>query len=517
MNQPLQLKIGNIFTTISDRGELPPLSATTIEEIKRELSFRPQGYMFSPAFQRIIKDKDGNPIKRAWSGWKPQFWSSRRNGTFFPTGLLSLAQTYFHEHSIPYEIYDYREKPDPNFDVVKSDEFEYRDYQLRVIHAACNKTRGIIQAATGSGKTVMSAGIIEQLQVAPFMFFVTSIDLLEQAKESFERALEFRGSSLKVGQIGGGEIDIQDVNVCTIQTAVRAFGKQWNKDTKFDTEDTDDKTPIGQYRDDIQEVIREAKGAICDEVQHWRADTCQLVARELKSAYYTYGTSATPYRDEGDDMMIQACFGKKLAIITATELIEHPQKWLVRPNIKMVHIKGKRTRFKQWKSIYKDRVVENDYYNGCIANIANAYIGNERLVLVLVQQIDHGKELAHMIKGAQFLSGKSTKLKRRKSLRQLRKKQISCIVSTTIFDEGIDVRPLDTVILAGQGKSQVRAMQRVGRICRPFTHSNGMVKTAATAIDPVIHDRYLFDHAVTREKMYHTEPAYRIEHIEELS
>jgi superfamily II DNA or RNA helicase len=517
MNQPLNLKIGNIFTTVSDPKEPAPLLAPQLKELERELSFRPQGYMFSPAFQRWIKDAEGNPIKRAWSGWKPQFWSSNRNGTFFPTGLLSLAQAYFSKHNIPVQIFDYREKPEPNFDVTASGEYTYRDYQLRVIHSACNKSRGIIQAATGSGKTIMAAGIIEQLRVAPFIFFVTSIDLLEQAKESFEAALRFHGSRLKVGQMGGGVVDIQDVNVCTIQTAVRALGKSWDKQTKFDGEDSDDKTPIGQYRADIREVIREARGAICDEVQHWRADTCQLVARELKSAYYTYGTSATPYRDEGDDMMIQACFGKKIAVITATELIEHPDKWLVRPNIKMVHIKGKRTKFKQWQSIYKDKVVENDYYNGCIANIANAYIGNDRLVLVLVQQIDHGKELAHMIKGAQFLSGKSTKIKRSKSLKQLRGRQISCIVSTTIFDEGIDVRPLDTVILAGQGKSQVRAMQRIGRISRPFTYPDGTVKSTATAIDPVIHDKYLLDHANTREKMYRTEPAYRIEHIEDLS
>ncbi len=510
MNQ-LSLKIGNIFTTIN--GEFPN---HRIKELERKLSFRPSGYMFSPAFQRKIKDDDGNLIRRAWDGWKRQFWSSKRNGNYFPTGLLSLAQSYFSENNIPYQILDYRQKPEPNFDVSSSGEFEYRDYQLRVIHSACNKTRGIIQAATGSGKTVMSAGIIEQLQVAPFMYFVTSIDLLEQTKDSFEQALRFHGSRLKVGQIGGGIIDIQDVNVCTIQTAVRALGKKWNKETKFDADDADDKTPIEEYKEDIKEVIREAKGAICDEVQHWRADTCQLVARELKSAFYTYGMSATPYRDEGDDMIIQACFGKKIAVITATELIDHPKKWLVRPNIKMVHIKGKRTKFKQWQSVYKDRVVENDYYNGCIANIANAYIGNDRLVLVLVQQIDHGRNLAHMIKGAEFLSGKSSKKKRSTSLKNLRNKYISCIVSTTIFDEGIDVRPLDTVILAGQGKSQVRAMQRIGRISRPYTHSDGTVKSTATAIDPVIHDRFLLDHANTREKMYHTEPAYRIEHIEEL-
>lgn len=508
----LNLRIANIFTAIE--GELP---AARLKELERELSFRPQGFMFSTAYNRLIKNKDGEIIGRAWNGWKPQFWSSKRNGTYFPTGLIGMVVDYFKKNSIPYVLSDLRFRPETNFLIEPSGAIEYRDYQTRVIHTACNKSRGIIQAATGSGKTVMSAGIIEQLKVAPFMFFVTSIDLLEQAKDSFESFLRFHGSPLKVGQIGGGTIDIQDVNVCTIQTVVRALDKKWDKKYKFDSDDTDDKTPIAQYKDDIKEVIRESKGAICDEVQHWRADTCQLVARELKSAFYTYGMSATPYRDEGDDLMIQACFGRKIEVITATELIEHPEQYLVRPYIKMVHIKGKRSKFKQYQSLYKDRVVENNYYNGCIANIANAYINNGRLVLVLVQQIDHGKELAHMIKGAEFLSGKSSKKKRSKGLKNLRNHYIRCIVSTTIFDEGIDVRPLDTVILAGQGKSSVRAMQRVGRICRPYTYADGHKKTRGTVIDPVIEDRFLFDHSLEREKMYHTEPAYNIEHIEEFS
>lgn len=508
----LNLRIGNIFTAIE--GELP---SARIKELERELSFRPQGYLFSSAYNRWILNSKGERIKRAWNGWKPQFWSSERNGTYFPTGLISLVVAWMKGKGILYTLTDLRERPDQNFDLEPSGIIEYRDYQARVIHTACNKSRGIIQAATGSGKTVMSAGIIEQLKVAPFMFFVTSIDLLEQAKSSFEQFLRFRGSPLKVGQIGGGVIDIQDVNVCTIQTVVRALDKKWDKKYKFDTEDSDDKTPIEQYKGDIREVIREARGSICDEVQHWRADTCQLVARELKSAFYTYGMSATPYRDEGDDLMIQAAFGKKIEVITATELINHPSQYLVRPHIKMVHIKGNRSKFKQYQSLYKDRVVENDYYNGCIANIANAYIDNKRLVLVLVQQIEHGKELAHMIKGAQFLSGKSSKNKRSSGLKNLRNHYISCIVSTTIFDEGIDVRPLDTVILAGQGKSSVRAMQRIGRICRPYTYSDGSKKIRATAIDPVIHDKFLMDHSAEREKMYHTEPAYNVEHIEEFS
>jgi len=217
--------------------------------------------------------------------------------------------------------------------------------------------------------------------------------------------------------------------------------------------------------------------------------------------------SATPYRDEGDDMMIQACFGKKIAEVTASQLIR--DDWLIKPSIKMVHIKKQKSVYKQWQSIYQDQITENEYYNGVVSNIANSYVKHGRMVLVLVRQIKHGKLLESMIPDSLFLSGKSSKKDRIEGIRSLRRKEISCIVSSTIFDEGIDIKPLDTVILAGQGRSKTRAMQRIGRILRPFEG-----KTTATAIDFYVHQKYLKDHAKSREKMYKTEPEYDVEDID---
>lgn len=501
----ITLRISNVFTDIL--GDLPN---ARYRDLERKLSFRPEGYAFSPAFNRLIKDDEGKTIRRAWDGWHRQCWKNKTR-TYFPTGLISIAVQYFEDKRIPYQFFDLRDKPEPNFNLSHNEKIVFRDYQQEIISTACNKSRGIIRLPTGGGKTVVGAGIIEQLQVSPFIFFVTSIDLLTQARESFENILRQNGSSLKVGQIGAGVIDIADVNVMTVQTAVRALGKSW-KECKFDSEDTDDNTNIESRRADIRELIHSAKGAISDEVQHWRADTCQLVARELKSAYYTYGMSATPYRDNGDDMLIQSCFGKIIYDISASELIKGD--WLVPPSIKMLHIKQAQSRFIQWQSVYKDKVVENEAYNNLVASIANKFSKAGRLVLTLVQQIQHGKDLASMIDGAVFLSGDSPKAKRQEGINRLRNREISCIVSSTIFDEGIDVRPLDTLLLAGQGKSRVRAMQRVGRVMRPFTNESGVKKTKATVVDFWLYQKHLKDHAAARKGMYKTEPLFEIEDLE---
>jgi len=511
------LQINNVHTDIL--GTLPDVHWKGLEN---KLKFRPQGYQFSPQFNRkyyrcqqckSLSIRHSCPTcgvlssfsHRQWDGWKKQFWKGKKR-TYFPSGLLSIVVEFLQGKNIPFTRQDIRVKPDRNANFEDSGIFERRQYQSEIITKAAKQTRGIIMAATGAGKTVVASGIIKELKVLPVVFFVTSIDLLTQAKESFEKALLLDGVPLKVGQIGGGIVDIKSVNVMTVQTAVRALGKSWN-DYRFDSDDKNDETPIGKHREEIKGLLHECKLSFCDEVQHWRAKTCRDVASELHQAYYTFGMSATPYRDEGDDMLIQACFGKAFAKISASELIK--QGWLMRPNIKMIHVRTKKSVYKTWMKLYKDQVVENKYYNESVAKIATAYINRGRLVLVLVQQINHGKALARMIPGAVFLAGASTKKKREAGIKNLRNKYISCIVSTNIFDEGIDIKPLDTVLLAGQGKSKTRAMQRIGRIIRPFEN-----KETATAIDFYVHQKFLSDHAKERYKMYITEPEYAVEEIE---
>ena len=497
----LLLKVGNIFTDIE--GDIPP---DQYRKLQRDMSFRPQNYAFSTMYNRWILDDQCKRVRRMWDGWRRQIWKTK-NRIYFPTGLISIAKDFLDEKKIPYSCINCRVRPVPNLNLSINPEITIRDYQDLIAANSAAKQRGIIQVATGGGKTIIAGALIQRLGVSPFIFFVTSIDLLIQAKESLEHTLRLDGKPFTVGQIGGGVIDIREINVMTVQTAVRAAGQKWDSKYKFDSEDSDDATPIEKRRADICNLLKTASGTLCDEVQHWRAETCQLVARFAESAYYTYGCSATPYRDEGDDLMIQACFGKKIAEIGASQMIR--EGWLIKPSIKIVHVRGEKSLYRQWQQLYKDQVTENRDYNQMVASIANSYIKAGRLVLVLVQQIKHGKILAGLTPGSIFLSGASSKKKREENVKKLRNREISCIVSTNIFDEGIDVRPLDTVLLAGQGKSRVRAMQRVGRILRPFPG-----KEVATAIDFRIHQKFLFEHSIQREKMYRTEEEYDIEEID---
>jgi superfamily II DNA or RNA helicase len=91
----------------------------------------------------------------------------------------------------------------------------------------------------------------------------------------------------------------------------------------------------------------------------------------------------------------------------------------------------------------------------------------------------------------------------------MKKGKHRCIIASSIFDEGVDVRPLSALILAGSGKSQTRALQRIGRVIRSYEG-----KKDAIIIDFFDDIKYMRKHSQARRKMYKTEPKFEISDIE---
>jgi superfamily II DNA or RNA helicase len=393
---------------------------------------------------------------------------------------------------------------------VKGKPFAPYPYQLEIINNAVSQQRGIIKVATGGGKTVLASGIIANIGVTPSIFYVTSCDLLKQAVDEFTQYIRLNGMPITVGAIGGGYKTIGDLTVMTVQTAVRACGGKW---VKYDDEDENDNTDISDIREKLLELIQTAKLIQFDECQHVKAESCQIIADNSLSARWRYGLSATPYRDAGDDILIEACFGKQICDVNASQLIQ--QGFLVKPNIafiKMDNMKGER--LGAYPSVYKAAIVENTYRNTVIAKLAQNLTDQNRCTLVLVQQIAHGEALQEMIPNSVFLHGSCSKKVREKHLELMRTGHAPVTIASTIFDEGIDVKPLNALILAGGGKSSTRALQRIGRVIRQYTYPDGTKKMDAYVYDFYDHQKYLSQHAHARRKIYKTESEFSIEDFE---
>ena len=481
------------------------IESVLYKKFKKALGYRPEGAFFQ------MKKSGGD--KWGWDGVISTVCYSRhyckcpvkKDGTHFPSGLYGKAKNFFIEHSVPCQMIDTRIPVSRSLDLTMSPDFEIRPYQQEITEKSVIAQRGIIRCPTGSGKTSISAAIIAKLGVSPFIFYVPSIDLLTQARNEISKFVLQNGKHLKVGTIGDGVCDVQDINVMTVQTAVRSLGEKY---VKFDDEDVIEKNEVLEgKRAEIKDLIMSAKGYISDECQVWAAESCQIISDYSLSAFYRWGQSGTPFRDKGDDILIDACFGKVVADVTSSFLIK--QGYLVRPHIYFVNIKHPKYNVSSYQKIYEQGIANNPYRNNCIASIAKKFASQGHTVLVLCQHISHGKILHSLMENSIFLHGVHSGAQREKHLNKMRAQDAPITVATVIFDQGIDCKPLDTLILAGGGKSKVRALQRVGRTLRPYPG-----KTHSIVVDFNDQCKYLSVHSKKRRKIYSTEPEFEIEDIE---
>jgi superfamily II DNA or RNA helicase len=208
----------------------------------------------------------------------------------------------------------------------------------------------------------------------------------------------------------------------------------------------------------------DAVGIYADEVHHFSAKTCKNIMMKSPNAYYRFGGSATPQRTDNSYLTIEGLFGRKISVVTASDLIR--KKFLVKPTIRFLDLKQKPFLVNSWAEDRKQHIVENQKRNDYIVQLARILMGQNIKTMILVQLISHGKALKKMIPGSIFLHGSSPKKERRTVLSDFAKGKVPLLIGSVIADEGLDLPCLAGLILAGGGKAATRAKQRVGRAIR---------------------------------------------------
>ena len=476
-NVAVRIEIGNVQCSIGGRN-LP------LDALDEATSFRVPGAEFAPNY------KSGD-----WDGRRHLL---RRGAEIsFPSGLLSRVRGVIAGASIEYAEVDSRTPPPPELPL-RFDGPELRDYQAEAVLAAKAAGRGILQMATGAGKTMVAARIIADLSCRA-MFFVHTRDLLQQAHGVFEETL-----GCEVGRIGDGRADIRPVTVAMIQTSARALGIALG-DEGEDALPDDAPLPVQRYAE-IAAAITSAPLVFFDECHHVPAETFYRVSMGLSGAYYRFGLSATPYRSDNMDLLLEAALGDKLYQVNSSALIE--RGYLVPPHIRFVAVPvpEEGAGGMSYADIYLRFVVEHERRNAIVAEEAHAAVRDGKSVLVLVQQIRHGEQLAALLPEAILLTGQVDSEKRKSVLDGLRERRVGIVIATTLADEGLDIPSLDVLILAGGGKSETRALQRVGRALRQTE-----TKREATVVDFADPVKYLCEHSRRRLAIYRTEPRFEIE------
>lgn len=489
----IDIEINNIEGKV-----LTHLSKDQLSVISDKCSFKVEGSDFKAA---MFKAKTRG--KCNWDGTKRLFNAQTRK---FPVGLLHRVSEIFRQSYFDVNIIDKRVHL-PAQTMGKFNGREPREYQRNVVITSLMHGIGTVKAATGSGKTVMAAQTIHAIGKKA-VFIVHTKDLLYQTKAAFEDMF-----GCEIGQIGDGVVDTKFVTVATVQSLSYAFNVKFDKykyDEEYDTIESFDMSA-----DKKREILTWACGVgtiIFDEVQNVCSRTASGVRFSFVNADYAFGYSASPWRDDGSDMMIEGAFGPIICDVPASMLID--QGYLVQPHILIKSVPrvddmGDKATY---ESVYRRQVVENTFRNHMIINDALEHYNLGRSVLILVTQIKHGEILEKMIRDsgneAIFISGRNRSKYRNKVIDDMRSGKSQLIIATTIADVGLDVPRLNTIIEAGAGKSSVIALQRVGRIMRKFPGKD--VCWFHTYRDNA---PYLYKQVDNKIRIWRTEPRFVIEEV----
>jgi superfamily II DNA or RNA helicase len=379
-----------------------------------------------------------------------------------------------------------------------------RDYQAAAVQKAIDAGCGTVRIATGGGKTRVGAAVIATLE-RPAIFLVHRRDLLHQAIDVLRELFHYPEV---IGQVGDGVYEPNLVTVATVQSVAAALGIGREKDD----EDKEERPPHAAL-ETITEMLERCEVLIVDEAHHVPADTIFEILGHMNTIY-RIGLSATDWRDDGADMMIEAALGPRCVDISLTNLIDWG--YLVPAKITMHKaagcdgppVDGK------WNTVYKHYIAGNELFAEQVIGQAGEWHEQGRTILTLVTAVAHGKRLAHDMNLAgirtEFLSGEDDSVQRRTVLEALRRKELRSLIATSIADEGLDLPSLDALILAGGGKSSTKTYQRIGRILRPFPG-----KTEGLVADyRVRRNKWLDEHAKDRLRIYRTEAGF---HLRDLS
>ena len=278
-----------------------------------------------------------------------------------------------------------------------------------------------------------------------------------------------------------------------------------------------------------------ANNVLVHNCHHLPAATMNDIARSCDNAYYRIGVSATPWRDGGDDLLIEAVLRKKKPEnnINASKLIK--LGFLVPATIYFIPMK-QTFKGKNYHDVYQKAIVDYEDRNNAIRKIACQMLNRKKTSLILISRVEHGQKLQDLlfekipqesftmtvddprngkstlvrVKNVEFLSGQDDPVRRKAVIQAVKEKRCKILIGSTIADEGLDISSLDVLILAGGGKSSTRAFQRIGRVLRLHTDPDGIKKERAIVFDFIDYTPMLRRHSRIREKLYREEEEWEI-------
>ncbi len=311
--------------------------------------------------------------------------------------------------------------------------FVDRDYQITTVSKALFYGRGLLKLPTGAGKSVVVAGIAKALKCS-HLILVHKAHLVEDLARTLHHFLKE-----DIGRVHGTANDYNKRIVCATFKSLYS-------------------------RPELLTFIQSRESVMVDECHVLPALTHFAVMLNTLNAYYRFGLSATPLlREDERDIHTVGLLGPIIYEVTNQEL--YTKGYVVPPEVTWLNAVTK-TDEPEYFDGYIEAIVDNIMRNSAITQALSIC---EKPAIVFVKSHKHQQNLLQLLNNKATVVNQYTPLDDRKLIAQKMKlNEIEIVIATNVFNEGVDVPNLQTVINATASSSWIAAIQEPGRGARPF-------------------------------------------------
>ncbi len=342
----------------------------------------------------------------------------------------------------------------------EADPFIPFKHQARAAERCLERTRGIVEMPTGSGKGSLLV-LLTQLYPVRWLALVPSRELLDQTAARFEQI-----TGKRCGKIGDGTWELgETLTVATFQAL----------DARLRVGDPE----AGRW-------IHTVEALAVDEVHALTGSTFYWIAQQTSAAYLRIGFSATPLRGGFRDIYSLGATGDLIFKVTPAEL--HAIGLVAYPRVRAIKVlQGERVT--RWQTAHTKLVVNSTVRNMAIAMRCKIAMQHGDLPgLILVDKTEHGEALQSVFTtlgmGIPLVHGKTKRSVSKAVLAGLHNGNTELAIATGVWRTGVDIPGLRMTCHASGGKASVPLIQGLGRGMRVVRDKEGkLIKDKFLALD----------------------------------
>lgn len=391
-----------------------------------------------------------NPQYASAKKYNKKFWGPRiikiysvvENSILVPRGFVVNILEKAKSLGIKVNIIDKTYSTDKNIGLFFNGTL--RDYQQRAFNKLIKNRYSTVEIPTGGGKTVLGLAYLAYLN-QPTIIMVHTKELMYQWADRAKTFLNTEDGD--IGFFGDGKKDFGKKITVAISNSLN----------KLDTRDLMNKFGL----------------VVIDECHRIPSEKYRGNLLKINSKYIL-GLSATPYRNDGLDEMIEFCIGPRRVKIDKAELLQKGKLVYADVFIQETKFNTRHDGSSEFHKVMAELTKDKQRNTQICADVYKDYKKHKQPCLVLSRIVEHVKTLYENYKTynqdteCAYLVGKMSAKKRKENLELIRSGKCKVIfASESLLREGFDLPDLTALFITTHIRYEGSLIQSLGRVLRP--------------------------------------------------